>query len=158
MKTRYFSAILFLFALCVSSCDKSVSSLKKYYGSWEVSKYEYYVKNLSSGEFELTNSYSAENNTQHSYFLLYNYEESLADMQNLCVYNMDTTISSSLISNVGNTGACYWYVAKKGQINFWNAGTQEFIVDVSEYKSKEMEWTYTGDTFKEIYFLKRADV
>jgi len=158
MKTKYFSAILFLIAICVSSCDESISTLKKYYGSWEVSKYEYYVKNQTSGEFELKISHTTESDSCSSYFLLYNYEESVADMQNLCVYKMDTTISSFLVSNVGNTGACYWYVAKKGQITFWDAGTQELIVNITKSKSNKMEWSYTGDTFKEKYYLKRADV
>jgi hypothetical protein len=157
MKTKYFVLIIFIAGICFSSCKKETMLLNKYYGVWEIQKYEYYTQDIASGNFSLTTTQTLSDDTASSYFLLYNYQQGSDEKQNLCLYKFHT-ITSGLATALGNSGACYWYMTTKDQIIMWDAGVPEIIVTVSERKANEMQYSFTGATYKEIYYLKRADV
>jgi hypothetical protein len=157
MKTKYFVLIFFTTAVVFSSCKKETALLNKYYGVWEVQKYEYYTQDIASGSYSLTTTKTLTDDTASTYFLLYNYMEGSEEKQNLCLYKFPT-ITSGLAIALGNSGACYWYMTTKDQVIMWDAGVPELSVTVTNRKSSEMEFNFTGGTFKEMYYLKREKV
>ena len=157
MKTKYILLVILISGTFLLSCEKNTGLLKKYYGAWNVQKYEYYSKDTATSSFTLTTTHTTASDTASSYFLLYNYLQDETEKQNLCLYKFPT-ITSGLATALGNSGACYWYVTTKDQILMWDAGVPEITVNVSERKSNEMEFTFTGSNYKEIYYLLRAKI
>jgi hypothetical protein len=156
IKTKFSIIIVIVAAIFYSSCDKSKSRLKNYYGAWNLEKYELYKENTGSGDYDLQLTYSASGDSVASYFMLYDFLDNTTN-ENLGFFKLNSNIPSKLAGLFVST-YFYWYVPSKDRLCFWDAGIPKYFIDVTSSKSKKMEWTFIDGSFKEIYRFTRADV
>lgn len=156
MKTKITLAITVIALFAFSACEKQLSLQHKYYGTWEMTKYEYGTS-TGGGSYTLVTSHPTSSDSTKSYFLLYDRMDNL-DNYNLCIYKMPPGISSVLIAGLGASGYSWWYSKSKGSIIFFDAGTAEYTVAIEEFSSKKMTFSYSDGTVKETFYFERADV
>ena len=154
IKITLFISALAILSFC--SCDKQLSLQHKYYGSWEISKYEYYI-NSGGGNYTLTTSHPTSMDTAKSYMLLYDRMDNTTNY-NLCAYKMPQGVVSPLITGLGNSGYSWWYSKTKGSIIFFDAGTPEYTVTIEEFESKKMTFFYSNSAGKETFYLTRVNL
>jgi hypothetical protein len=151
MKTRYiFSIILLSLTVFFFSCSNvNQKGLKKFHGNWTIEKIEYY--DISSGNYVLKTT-----TNDAGYFLLY--DQMYDEQENDCAYQIDSTAASFMATALGNSRYCLWYVPSKNQIDFAGVPSGTASVTVNKKGNNKMEWIYKGDSYKEVYYLKRIDV
>jgi hypothetical protein len=156
MKTRISLIISAIAILALSACKDQLSLQHKYYGTWEMTKYEYY-NSSGGGNYALVTSHTTSTDSTKSYFILYDRMDDIENY-NLCAYKMPPGITSALITGLGASGYSWWYSKSKGSIIFFDAGTAEYTVVIEDFSSKKMTFSYSDGTVKETFYLERADV